>query len=99
MNTKVVRDDNKVIVYIDGEIDTLSAPGLTETLKKSITNEKELVLDFEKVDYISSAGLRALLLAQRMMGAKKGKMILVHVNSDVMEVFELTCFTDFLTIE
>ena len=58
----------------------------------------ELVLDFEKLDYISSAGLRVLLAAQKIMN-KQGKMKLVHVNETIMEIFEVTGFTDILTIE
>ena len=58
----------------------------------------ELVLDFEKLDYISSAGLRVLLSAQKTM-AKQGEMKIIHVNETIMEIFEVTGFTDILTIE
>ncbi|MBQ2178584.1 MAG: STAS domain-containing protein, partial [Oscillospiraceae bacterium] len=79
-------------------LDTITSPELEEELKASLENAQALVLDFEKLEYISSAGLRVLLSAQKTM-AKRGEMKLTHVNETVMEIFEVTGFADILTIE
>lgn len=97
MNIKQKRDGDKLIVYVEGSIDTNTHQVLNEYLQKELNGVKDFTLDLEKVDYISSAGLRSLLFAQKTMDSQ-GKMIVTHVNSDIMETFELTCFTDFLTI-
>jgi len=97
MNIKQKRDGDKLVVYVEGRIDTNTFQTLSDFFKKELDGVKELTLDLEKVDYISSAGLRTILFAQKTMDAQ-GKMIVTHVNSDIMETFELTCFTDFLTI-
>lgn len=97
MNIKQKRDGDKLVISIEGRIDTNTHQDLIEVLQKDLNGVKELTLDLEKVDYISSAGLRTILFAQKTMD-NQGKMIVTHVNSDIMETFELTCFTDFLTI-
>lgn len=97
MNIKQQRDNDKLTVFIDGKIDTSTAPGLWEELQKLIPGVKELTLDFEKVEYISSAGLRILLMTNKAM-SEQGEMIIKNVNDDIMEVFELTCFVDVLKI-
>lgn len=81
-----------------GRLDTTTAPQLETELRNSLDGVEKLVLDFEKLDYISSAGLRVILSAQKAMN-KQGKMIICHVNADIMEVFEITGFSDILTIE
>ena len=84
---------------IEGRIDTTTAPALEGELKRSVTSDvKNLVLDFSKVEYISSAGLRVLLAAQKVM-KKQGSMVVRNVNEAIMEVFEVTGFADILTIE
>ena len=84
---------------IEGRIDTTTAPALEGELKRSVTSDvKNLVLDFAKVEYISSAGLRVLLAAQKVM-KKQGSMVVRNVNEAIMEVFEVTGFADILTIE
>ena len=84
---------------IEGRIDTTTAPALEGKLKRSVTSDvKNLVLDFAKVEYISSAGLRVLLAAQKVM-KKQGSMVVRNVNEAIMEVFEVTGFADILTIE
>lgn len=84
---------------IEGRIDTTTAPALEGELKHSVTSDvKNLVLDFAKVEYISSAGLRVLLAAQKVM-KKQGSMVVRNVNEAIMEVFEVTGFADILTIE
>ena len=83
---------------IEGRIDTTTAPALEAELKHSVTSDvQNLILDFAKVEYISSAGLRVLLAAQKVM-KKQGTMTVQHVNDVIMEVFEVTGFSDILTI-
>jgi len=97
MIIKPKREGEKLTVYVEGRIDTNTFQALNEFFQKELAGVKELTLDLEKVDYISSAGLRTILFAQKTMDAQ-GKMCVAHVNDDIMETFELTCFTDFLTI-
>ena len=77
-------------LVLEGRLDTVTAPMLEQTLKDSLNGVEKLTLDFEKLDYISSAGLRVLL---------QGEMKLVHVNEIIMEIFEVTGFADILTVE
>lgn len=85
-------------VAVQGRVDTVTAPEFEQGLKGSIEGVTLLVLDCEKLDYISSAGLRVLLSLQKIM-SKQGKMVLRNVNESVNEVFEVTGFSDILTIE
>ena len=91
-------DGNKLTIALEGRLDTSTAPNLEAELKSSLTDVAELILDFNKLEYISSAGLRVVLAAQKTM-SKQGEMKLVGVNDEVMEVFEITGFVDILTIE
>ena len=84
-------------VAVEGRIDTTTAPELEKEIKASLDGVKSLVMDFAKVEYISSAGLRVLLSTQKIMN-KQGEMKLINVNSDIMEIFEVTGFSDILTI-
>lgn len=83
---------------IVGRLDTITAPELETTVDNCIADTKELVLDFNGLEYISSAGLRVLLKAQKSM-AKIGNMKILNVNEVIMEVFEITGFSDILTVE
>ena len=85
-------------VAVAGRLDTTTAPDLANELEASLDDVKELVLDFHDLDYISSAGLRVLLSAQKRMN-KQGSMCLVGVGEAIMEVFEVTGFSDILTIQ
>ena len=85
-------------LVLEGRLDTTTAPMLETEVKESLEGITELVMDFEKLEYISSAGLRVILKAQKMMN-KQGKMKLTGVNDDVMDVFDITGFLDILTIE
>ena len=85
-------------VTLEGRLDTTTAPQLEAELKASMDGITELELDFEKLEYLSSAGLRVLLAAQKVMN-KQGKMVIRHVNETIQEVFEITGFIDILTIE
>lgn len=85
-------------IALEGRLDTTTAPQLEQELKTSLDGITDLTLDFTKLDYISSAGLRVLLSAHKTM-AGKGAMKVTHVNEVVQEVFEVTGFSDILTIE
>ena len=85
-------------VVLEGRLDTTTAPQLEAELKASLDGITELDLDFEKLEYLSSAGLRVLLAAQKTMN-KQGTMVIHHVNETIREVFEVTGFIDILTIE
>ena len=85
-------------IALEGRLDTMTAPELEAELKNDMGGAESLTLDFSKLDYISSAGLRVLLSAHKAMSAKGG-MKVTHVNEIVQEVFEVTGFSDILTIE
>lgn len=91
--------ENETLVFaLDGRLDTITAPQLETEIKSAIGGVVSLVLDFEKLEYISSAGLRVLLSAQKIMNVQ-GKMKITHVNQAVLEILEVTGFSDVLTIE
>ena len=89
---------SSLTLALEGRLDTTTAPELEAELNKDLGGAESLVLDFSKLDYISSAGLRVLLSAHKAM-ITKGGMKVTHVNEIVQEVFEVTGFTDVLTIE
>ena len=91
-------EDGKADIVLEGRLDTVTAPELEQALSESLADLSELTLDFEKLDYISSAGLRVLLSAQKAMN-KQGEMKLRNVGETIMEIFEVTGFSDILTIE
>ena len=91
-------DGNKLEIALEGRLDTMTAPSLEEEIKSSIDGIKELVFDLKDLVYVSSAGLRVLLSAQKTMN-KQGTMKTVHVSEPVMDVFDVTGFVDILTIE
>lgn len=90
--------DNLTLV-LSGRLDTTTAPQLEKALQENLNGVAAVTFDFAGVEYISSAGLRVLLSAQKKMNAAGGEMKLVYVNETVMEVFDITGFTDILTIE
>ena len=98
LNIKKNLDDTKLTVYLEGRLDTTTAPQLEESMKESINGVTELIMDFEKLEYISSAGLRVLLSCQKIM-SKQGSMKVIHVSDLIKEIFEVTGFIDILTIE
>ena len=89
---------DKASFALTGRVDTTTAPALEQEIKSSINGIADLTLDMKNLDYISSAGLRVLLAAQKIMN-KQGKMTILNVNETVMEIFEVTGFIDILTIE
>ena len=98
LNITKKTDNTTLTLFLDGRVDTTTAPQLEQEIKGSLDGVAELILDFEKLDYISSAGLRVLLSAQKVMN-KQGEMKLCHVNETVMEILDVTGFSDILTIE
>ena len=98
MNIKKSQNADVMKIALEGRLDTTTAPTLEAEVKASLDGVSHLVFDMEKLDYVSSAGLRVLLSAQKAM-AKKGDMKLINVNEIVMEIFEVTGFSDILTIE
>ncbi len=88
---------SEIIFSLEGRLDTTTSPALEAQLKDNVDNVDSLVIDMEKLDYLSSAGLRVILSAQKVMSKKDG-MIVKNVNETIMEVFEVTGFVDILTI-
>ena len=88
----------ELTVTITGRLDTTTAPQLEAEFKQNIGGVEKLILDFAALDYLSSAGLRVLLGAQKVMN-KQGEMIIKNVNETINEIFEVTGFIDILTIE
>ena len=91
-------NEAELTLTLNGRLDTTTAPQLESELKDSLNGIEKLVLDFEKLDYLSSAGLRVLLSAQKIMN-KQGSMVVRHVNETISEIFDVTGFSDILTIE
>ncbi len=98
MTIQKTKEGSALNIALEGRLDTVTAPDLETELKKEMADAESLVLDFSKLDYISSAGLRVLLSAHKTMAGKKG-MKITHVNEIVQEVFDVTGFADILTIE
>lgn len=94
---KTLNGDELTIALV-GRLDTTTAPLLEVELKSVLNGVTSLIMDFAELEYISSAGLRVLLSAQKTMN-KQGKMVVRHVNETILEVFEVTGFTDVLTVE
>lgn len=98
MNIQKTLSGAALTVALEGRLDMTTAPKLEEELRGSVDGVSRLVFDLEKLEYISSAGLRVLLAMQKHMN-QQGKMVLQNVNEAVMEVFEVTGFSDILSIE
>ena len=98
MTIDIKKNQEQTIVAISGRLDTITAPALEKTINEDVADAKNLVLDVKNLEYISSAGLRVLLGAQKKM-QKIGSMKVINVCEAVMEVFEMTGFADILVIE
>ena len=98
MNINIEKTNESTIIKIEGRLDTTTAPELEKTINNEGDALKCLVLDFGGVDYISSAGLRVILSAQKKMNAQ-GSMELINVREAVMDIFEMTGFADILVIK
>ena len=91
-------EGKKLTVALEGRLDTGTSPQLEAELRSSIDGVEELVLDPENLAYMSSAGLRVLLAAQKVMN-RQGSMKVIHVNETIAEIFEITGFNEILTVE
>ena len=91
-------EEKRLTVKVEGRLDTATAPELEQELGEVINEAEELVFDLEGLEYMSSAGLRILLATQKKM-SDKGGMKVINVNDVIMEIFEITGFSDILTIE
>ena len=98
MNINIEKENGVTAIKIEGRLDTTTAPELEKTINNEGDELKNLVLDFKGVDYISSAGLRVLLTAQKKMNVQ-GSMELINVGEAVMDIFEMTGFADILVIK
>ena len=98
MNIVENLNGNQLCISLEGRLDTTTAPELEKVLSGSLEGVTELIFDMGVLDYLSSAGLRILLGAQKQMN-KQGSMKVVKVNETIMEIFEVTGFADILTIE
>ena len=98
MNIEKESMGTAIALKVSGRLDTTTAPTLEAAVSEAISGCDALVLDFAGLEYISSAGLRVILKAQKAMAAKGG-MTLKNVNETIMEIFEITGFSDILTIE
>ena len=98
LNINKTQKGSTLTLALEGRLDTITSPELDEVVKEALDGVTELVFDFTELQYISSAGLRVLLSAQKKM-AKQGSMKILHVNETIMEIFEVTGFSEILTIE
>ena len=97
MTIEIKRSAQEVVIEIGGRLDTTTAPALDKTISEDIADNQNLIIDFKKLEYISSAGLRVLLSAQKKL-QKNGSMVVKNVCEEVMEIFEMTGFADILVI-
>ena len=98
LNITKTAENNALTLALEGRLDTVTAPQLESELKASLEGVKALTMDLSKLEYISSAGLRVLLSAQKQMN-KQGEMKVTNASETIMEIFEVTGFSDILTIE
>ena len=98
LNIKKTIENGKAVLMPEGRLDTVTAPEMEKTVNEILPELRELVMDFKDLEYISSAGLRVLLSAQKAMN-KQGKMTVCNVNETITEIFDVTGFSDILNIE
>ena len=98
LNIAKTQNGNELTVALEGRLDTTTAPQLETEVKENLSGVESLVFDFAKLEYVSSAGLRVLLSAQKIMN-KQGSMVVKNSSDEVKEIFEVTGFSDILTIE
>ena len=91
-------NNKELTLYLEGELNSSTAPEFETVIKSDLNNVESLIIDLAKLSYLSSAGLRVLLVAQKIMN-KNGKMVIRHANEDVMEIFNLTGFAAVLDFE
>lgn len=98
MTIQKTQNGNNVIFALEGRLDTTTAPSLQDVLIAELADGKNAELDFEKLAYVSSAGLRVLLMGEKTAKSKGCKLTISHVSPDVLEVFEMTGFSNMLTL-
>ncbi len=98
MNINKIQNGSELTIELEGRLDTVSAPSLEAELKKDINGVQTLIFDFAKLEYLSSAGLRVLLASQKVMN-RQGEMKIRNVNSTISDIFEVTGFSEILTVE
>ena len=98
MTIQKTQDGTALTLALEGRLDTTTAPELDSVVKSDLEGITNLTMDLEKLEYLSSAGLRVLLSAQKIMN-KQGEMVVVNTNETIMEIFEITGFSDILTIQ
>lgn len=98
MNISKTADGGKLTLALEGRLDTTTAPQLEAEIKSGLEGVTDLELDFSRLEYLSSAGLRVLLAAQKTMN-RQGTMVIRHANETIREVFEVTGFSEILTLE
>lgn len=99
MNITKTKNGTELCISLEGRLDTVTSPQLEVEIKQGLINIDSLIFDLAKLEYVSSAGLRVLLLAQRTMNNKQGKLVLKNVSEAVKEVLDLTGFSDIMKIE
>ena len=99
MTVKLMKQGENVVLFLEGRIDTMTAPEAQEALLPMVENFGSIILDFEKVSFVSSAGLRVMLMLQKKCNAQGKEMKLIHVKPSIMEVFDMTGFSGMLRIE
>lgn len=98
MTINKTQDGSSLVIALEGRLDTTTAPELDSVIKSDLAGITDLTMDLEKLEYLSSAGLRVLLSAQKTMN-KQGSMVVTNTNETINEIFEITGFSDILTIQ
>lgn len=98
MNITKIKENDTLILQLEGRMNAVTSPSVDQEIQEAIRDITDLVLDFEKVEYVSSAGLR-VLLATHLAMSEKGKMRVINVKPAVQEVFDITKFTNVINIE
>lgn len=99
MEIKKDKENGVTVLRVIGQLTSPTSPLLAAVIDNVLKEENNLILDFEKLDYLASSGIRVLLVTQKKINAAKGALVLRHVNDVVMDIFEMTGLNDFLTIE
>ena len=98
MEIKHIKEGDSLTIVVSGRLDTVTSSDLESFIRDNIEGIKHLTFDLKEMDYTSSAGLRVFLITQKLMSSLSGEMILLNVQKDVMEVFDITGFSDILDI-
>jgi len=91
-------DNDALLIELEGRLDTITSPELEKVINESLAGVTKLTLDFARLEYVSSAGLRVILSAQKIM-SKQGEMFLINVSDSIKDIFEMTGFSEILNIE